>query len=254
MTHAIYFPGANRTAQWFGQGNFTMPQISKLLLHTTETVGWPGYSGGDSAPTLTVNPHVQQVRQHFPLNGSARALRDPTNTPVRENRDNIVQVEICWFAKNAPNMDDWTLRKIAEIAAFLNMEWELPIRAVPKWYAYPQTAAQDAEQRMSSAEFDAYTGILAHMHASGNTHGDTGAINISKILGYAQAMVSTKDDGDMTGAESARLNWLYNASIDGDGSPSTNTMLGELKQESDNHTRLLIDISKTLQSIDSKLS
>lgn len=247
MTHAIYFPGADLVSQWFGQGNYTMPSISKLLLHTTETTGWPGYDDGKKAPTLTIHPGKRLVRQHFPLNGSARALRDPSDTEVRENRDNIVQIEICWYAEKIHLLDDWTLRKIAEIAAFLNLEWELPLVAAPIWLPYPQSYG-NTKARMTGPQFDAFKGILGHMHASGNDHGDPGDINITAILSHAAEMVSTVDPGglNMTGQQEARLNWVYGAFIDSDGSPSVTTLLGR-QQES------LDAINETLQAILLKL-
>jgi hypothetical protein len=41
MSHAKYYPGADRTTQWRGTGGATMLSVDKLLLHTTESAGWP---------------------------------------------------------------------------------------------------------------------------------------------------------------------------------------------------------------------
>jgi len=96
MNRPIHYPEADHDTQWFGDvfPGATMPRIDKLLLHTTEGSDWPGYNGGKVAPTLTYHPAKHQWRQHFRINQSSRALADPNLTAVRENRDNVVQVEI----------------------------------------------------------------------------------------------------------------------------------------------------------------
>jgi hypothetical protein len=162
---SIYYPPANRTAQWFGPANYTMSGIDKLLLHTTETSGWPGYGGGASAPTLTYHGQRHQWRQHFPLNGSARALRDPSGTVVRENRDNVVQVEIICYCEpgkhpNVTELDAQALDDLGEFAAFLNKEWGTPLVLAPTWLPFPKSYGNSAA-RMTSAEYDRFRGILA---------------------------------------------------------------------------------------------
>src|SRR3546814_16415495 len=88
---ARIYPNANHTTQWwesaFARGTFS--RIEKILLHTTETTGWPGYKAGASAPTLTYHPRQRAWRQHNYLDTSARALVDPTGRDVRTNRDNV---------------------------------------------------------------------------------------------------------------------------------------------------------------------
>ena len=241
--HATIFPGADFTTQWFGQGNYTMPTISKLVLHDTESTSWPGYDGGLKAPTLTINPSTKQVRQHFPLNGSARALRDPVSTPVRENRDNVAQIEIIRFASKMTFLDDWPLNKIGEIAAFLHLEWELPLDALADW-----TPNRDDSQRLTSDQYDAFEGILGHMHVPGNDHLDPGPINIAYILDYAHYLIdnTTGKDDELTPQQSARLNWIYGMMIDGDGSPSISTQIATLRQEVDQSQQLLKAIAGKL--------
>lgn len=199
MAKSRYYPKANRTAQWFGNGNYTMSTVSKLLWHTTETAGgWPGYGGGANAPTLTYDPWKHQWRQHFPLNGSARALSDPGSTAVQENRDSIVQVEIsCYcdpnYAKRygygVNDLDSEALDDLADFVVFLHKEWDLPLRNAPKWLPYPQSYG-NSSVRMTSSEFDSFTGIVGHQHASGNDHGDPGSLNVAEILKRAKNKVA----------------------------------------------------------------
>lgn len=200
MAKARFYPKANRTAQYYGEGNYRMPGVSKLLWHTTETPGgWPGYSGGASAPTLTYDPWKHQWRQHFPIDGSSRALIDSPSTAVAENRDSVVQVEISAYcdpklaAKYGHavwNIDDQALNDLADFVVFLHKEWGLPLRNAPVWYPYPKSGWKDSDIRMSGPEYDKFTGILGHMHASSNFHGDPGALNVTSILARAKKKVA----------------------------------------------------------------
>ena len=211
MARAIYYPPANRTAQWW-EGNFdraTMPTVDKLLLHTTETSSWPAYDAGAKAPTLTYHPWLKtgRWRQHNQLNTSARALQDPSSTPVRENRDNVVQVEIIaycnpvsykkyGFGVNA--LPDSAYEDLGDLLAFLHAEWTVPLIRAPKWSTFPPPDSI----RMSSATYDAFKGVLGHQHASGNTHGDPGMTNaqVDRILAAAKPLTpptTAKDVIDM---------------------------------------------------------
>jgi murein DD-endopeptidase MepM/ murein hydrolase activator NlpD len=187
-------PGANRTVQWKPQfGGITMARIDKIVLHTTETLGWPGYP--NFAPQLTVDPWIQQTRQHMPLNVSASTLADPSSTAVRENRDNVLQIEIVGYcdpqraatAKYIYKLSDAGYRYLAKILAWVHKEYGVPLVSTVKWVKYPASYGSKASQRLTSAQYDAYRGILGHQHASGNDHGDPGQLDIPKLLAMAKA-------------------------------------------------------------------
>lgn len=220
MAKSRIYPPASRTAQWwetkYSRGTFT--GIDKLLLHTTETSGWPAYGGGASAPTLTYNPWVRQWRQHNYLNTSARALQDPSSTAVRENRDNVVQVEIIaycdpkLYAKYGHGVNALPAtfyEDMGAFLAFLNKEWGTPIVRAPEWDTFPPSNSI----RMSSAKYDAFRGVLGHQHASGNSHGDPGLTNAQadRILAVAKRLTKTTttdvpgDDMPLTDTDKA---WL----------------------------------------------
>lgn len=196
MTRARLYPLADARTQWFertfARGSFDC--IEKILLHTTETTGWPGYAGGSMAPTLTYHPRLRRWRQHNYLDRSARALVDPTSTPVRENRDNVIQIEIIAYADEklagtvgglpVSQLTDEQLGDLAAFIAFVRGEWGGPPLVAAKFLPYPQSAG-DSSVRMSGSEYDAFRGILGHQHASGNGHGDPGALNVARILKLA---------------------------------------------------------------------
>lgn len=198
MSGILFYPLADRTAQWFGgQYPGTVMQMvrPKLILHTTETAGgWPSYGSGATAPTLTYNPWQRKWRQHFRINQSARALRDPASTPVRENQADVVQVEIAAYSdptqfttgKGIDKLTEDAYDDLGRFVAFLALEWSLPLTAVPKWLPFPSSYGANNGVRMTSSGYAAYSGILGHQHAPGQTHGDPGNIAIGRILEAAR--------------------------------------------------------------------
>jgi hypothetical protein len=194
---ARIYPKADATSQWweskFDRGTFT--EIEKILLHTTETIGWPGYVSGASAPTLTYNAKTRQWRQHNYINTSARALVDPAGTPVRENRDDVIQIEIIAYSDEkigasvggvlVSKLTDDNYRDLADFYAWVRKEWGGPPLVAAKFISYPASYGASTV-RMSSDAYNAFRGLCGHMHASGNAHGDPSAINAAKIIQYVK--------------------------------------------------------------------
>src|SRR4051812_13921022 len=98
------YPQANQTAQPRPNlaGGGTFDHVEKLVLHTTETAGWPGYP--TFAPHLTYNPWTHVWHQHYALTKSATTLEDPSSTKLRENRDYDIQVEIVAYCDTRYNV------------------------------------------------------------------------------------------------------------------------------------------------------
>lgn len=185
---------ANTTAQWYANRyrGVIMPRLDKGVLHSTETNGWPGYGGGASAPTVTYNPKLREFRQHFPNEMSARALRDPSSTPVRENRDNVFQIEIVAYSDYAlsrtvrgglwiGDLEEEHYDDLAMMAIELEEKHGLPARSTEpvKWREGQKTYVSGV--RLSSSQFDDYRGWLAHMNVSGNSHWDVGGFFWSRM-------------------------------------------------------------------------
>jgi hypothetical protein len=197
MTRSRVYPKANRVAQWwekdFARGTFTA--IDKVLLHTTETTGWPGYAAGSMAPTLTYHPTLRAWRQHNYLDRSARALLDPAATAVRENRDNVIQIEIVAYSDEkiaqsvgglaVVNLTDAQLQDIADFLVYIRAEWGGPPLLSASFKHYPESAGINNGVRMSGPQYDAFKGILGHMHAPGQGHGDPSTINVKRIIQLA---------------------------------------------------------------------
>lgn len=224
VTNARDYPGADRSrfvGHKFAGATFT--RLEKIVLHSTETSpkwGCPGYSEGRVAPTLTIDPWNRKRWQHFDLTESARALVNPSTTTVSENKDNVCQIEIIGYSdqKTAAtygySLDDLPqsgLDFIAETIAFIAHEWLVPIVRPALWPLYPASYG-NSPARMTSSEYDKFTGVLGHLHASGNTHGDPRLPQIDTILAKARAINTTlapqEEDDMFTDADRAALNGL----------------------------------------------
>jgi hypothetical protein len=247
VSRALWIPGADRTSRFYG-GKYPwsdMPVIEKLLIHSTETPktsGCPGYYDGSMAPTVTINPWRghQKIWQHFAINRPARALVNPSSTPVSENRDGVFQVEIIGYSDPAlgkkygcylPDLADDELDYLAEMLGFVAAEWDVPTTLPPTWplYKVSSWAAMNAA-RMTSSEYDRHHGLISHLHASGNSHSDA-AINIRALKPKVDAVKARLQNGPTlnrgdTGAPVAELQKMLNATganltVDGSFGPGT---------------------------------
>lgn len=185
----LMLDGANR-GQWFAD---TYPgramKARGIILHTTEGTSWPGYNGGGSAPHLTVLPNLTtmtlQVRQHLPLDRTARALVGA------EANDWGVQIELVGTSGWAspanparpytvgfvwPSAPGWALDQLGALLRRIAAVTGTPL--VAPW-PFP---AWNVNGRRTWAEFRQARGVIGHGHVPGNDHTDPGALPIARIL------------------------------------------------------------------------
>jgi hypothetical protein len=217
---------ADSEAQWFARafpGSRINPNV--IVLHTTETMGWPGYDNagpaGSSAPHYTALPVIKpgrvDWRQHFSELESSRALR---NLPggVETNTLNCVQVELVgtcdaahaktWGGKKAgvdyiywPDAPEWALGALADFIADLHKRLGVPLTTPKLWLAYGKddrapgrvpASYGDSPARMSGAEWSRFTGVCGHQHVPENVHGDPGRFPIDALMAKVDALVDPK--------------------------------------------------------------
>lgn len=226
-----HMPGANITAQYFVKkytGSKIEPNV--CVLHTTETPSWPGYSGGATAPTMTVRPNFKtqtlEIRQHFPADRSARALVNLAGG-VETNTAHAFQIELCgtcddryrksrsaWGTAGVdyiywPDAPDWALADLAKILRWLNAEWpDFPLKdAAPRgWFAYGKDERQPGREpasygasraRLTFAEWRAAYGVVGHQHVPENSHGDPGRFPIARLIELATGATTPIDGPDV---------------------------------------------------------
>lgn len=194
------YPGANRS-QWFA-GKFPGASMTPnvIVLHTTEGSGWPGYEGGGTAPHLTIRPDTRRkrldVRQHLPLDRSARALRNKAGG-VETNTLNCVQLELVGTCDPRqrgrgmmfwPEAPAWALEQLGDVLAELHeLHPAIPLHSSVPFRPYPSSYGEGASQRLSAAGWRRFRGVCGHQHVPENDHGDPGALPIGKIIMHAHA-------------------------------------------------------------------
>lgn len=196
MAQARLYPGADHSIQWRGNDRPTMPAVDKLLLHTTESSGWPSYP--TFSPTLTFNPWEPQGkrwRQHCFINQAATTLKNAGD--FRTNRANVCQIEIVAWVDPAHSASSAFYTKISDDAyldlarfyAWLNREWATPVKSGVTWKEYPASYGIRNGVRLSVAQFGTYEGLCGHQHAPEQSHGDPSLINVGLIINQANAIL-----------------------------------------------------------------
>ncbi|MEU6342228.1 peptidoglycan-binding protein [Streptomyces sp. NPDC046977] len=213
------YPGADQTHRYQDDYPGDPMEVNAVVLHTTEGRTLPDYEGGATAPNLTAKPDCKAQKlgwyQHFDIDISSRALE---NRPggVQTNTLNVVQVELVgtcdpetrnrWIKAGDkqnedfvfwPEAPEWALRELAKFLAWAHTEHDVPLTGPSLWLPYPKSYGATSA-RMSFPQWNAFEGICGHQHAAENSHGDPGAINFAKLLGYARALVGTPVSGTPT--------------------------------------------------------
>jgi hypothetical protein len=206
MTGPAVFPGADiRTRYWPNGGGVLQSSLDKLVLHSTETpgsAGCPGYSGGGTAPNLTLNPWPghQKVYQHFrSVAMSAKALRDTGG--FSENRDHVSQIEIVGYSDKKmgakygfflPDLPQAGIDYLAKALVWYHLKWGIPMTTPHLWPAYPASYGKTSA-RMSTAAYDAYKGVLGHLHVPDSVHGDP-TLDVAKLMAAVAAQLAAGED------------------------------------------------------------
>jgi hypothetical protein len=173
-----FFPSTRHT---------TVPRL--IVLHSTETTGFPGYNSGAAAPHFTIDLRSGEVRQHVPLSWGSRCLAVSAGG-VRDatvNTSGVIQIETIgavtpgYPAKhghydlvNTFPDDKVAHAHLARLLRAIHDETGIPLQvsSYARWVVYPGSYGAYAAQRLSSAQFRDARGIVGHQHAPGNDHGD----------------------------------------------------------------------------------
>ncbi len=181
-------------ATWKGDGKSGGSYVGKpfrVVLHTTETAGVPGYGGGASAPHITYVPKARQWVQHTDFNTAARALRNVSGG-VQTNRANALQVElVCYSAKNIADqsssrlwvgeLSDDHYQDLRDFLAWTYANFDVTA-TWPEKQAFSSRQANAPGFRMTDTEWNEFDGVCAHQHVPENTHWDTGALDWTQLI------------------------------------------------------------------------
>ena len=197
------------------------PEPDVCVLHTTEGMSWPGYSGGGEAPHATIEavPSVGiKVREHIPWLQNAKAL---VNLPggVETNRRGALQFELMgtcdpkhrndpdWFYW--PDADDVVLAALADYLRPILARFAIPF-AGPTFQAYSASygsLGRTNTVRFTNAQWLAFQGICGHQHVPENVHGDPGAFPIAKLIAFLRGGMPASKEFDVADAQDAAVLW-----------------------------------------------
>jgi hypothetical protein len=237
MARPTLYPKADHTAQWYGNSRYkgdTMALTSPVVvLHTTEGMSWPDYSGGSIAPNFTYDPVSRHWRQHFPVDMSARALKNASGG-VDTNTQGAVQIEMIgtcdphnkgkgnWYFW--PEAKDVNLQDVADFLKWFKQYYPIDYN-VADFAAYPGSYGLSAKQRFSNAKWLGFCGVCGHQHVPENDHGDPGAFPGDKLLKMWKGTppVPPKPPAPkppasvFTAAQEARINAMIDAKLKAKG-------------------------------------
>ena len=179
-------------ATWLGGGTTygPLPDHSRanvaLVLHTTETVGMPGFSNGDTAPHLVYDPRDRSWSQWADLSRYVGTMKGHS---TGHWNCQAVQVEVLAYSDRSLAgskgtwVGDFTNEHYADLAqmyAWLMAEgivrddlWAEP----PGGWLY----GSSSPHRMNQQQFDLFSGLTAHGGVGGNTHWDTGVLDLETV-------------------------------------------------------------------------
>ncbi len=197
-------------ATWLGDGKSGGSYASadgvlgpyRVVFHTTETSGRPGYSDGKSAPHLTYNPKDRTWVQHTHLDVASRALKNEYGG-VQTNRERALQVEIiCYSNKLIADQRDYRLwvgdlpseayEDLAEFLAWTHASFDVEMNW-PGKRALSYSAANVPGFRMRAREWDSFAGVCGHQHVPENYHWDPGALDWWHLMALANAILQQEE-------------------------------------------------------------
>jgi len=183
-------------ARWRGGATTYGPQpthgngSSALVLHTTETVGMPGFSNGDTAPHLVYDPRDRTWTQLADLNRYVGTMKGHSSGHWNCK---AIQVEILAYSDRAAAgskgiwVGDFTSDHYQDLAGLyawlIAQEWVgLDLTPTP---AGGWKYGTGSPYRLTPAAYAALSGLTCHGAVPGNTHWDTGVLELQLIWGIA---------------------------------------------------------------------
>lgn len=182
----------------------------RVVLHTTETYELPGYRNGYDAPHITFWPAKGRAYEHNWHNRRVGTLIGKTTTGVNGNEFSL-QAEIICFSDRSEarkyasrgaiwvgDLTDEHLQQIADWISWIDSVLSVPVTKVfgPKGDFSSFQYGKYASTRMSRSQWLNAGGTLtSHGAAYGQSHWDTGALNLDKIFALATGGTSKMTAG-----------------------------------------------------------
>jgi len=179
-------------AVWNGKGTTYGPNPTHgksnvaLVLHTTETVGMPGFNHGDTAPHLTYDPRTRSWEQWATLDRYVGTMKGHSSGHWNCQ---AIQVEILAYSDaNAAPGNGWWVGDLLD-HHYQDLAHLYQWLMAQGWVGLDLTPTPDggwrygtsSPHRMTAAQYDAFSGLTAHGAVPGNTHCDTGVLDLEYV-------------------------------------------------------------------------
>ena len=204
MTYPVYPPArkGSPAARTYGALDADLPPA--LTWHTTETVSWPSYSLGLTAPHYSYKPATREWRWHgADLGRRVGTMRSSlrTGTPANEKawQVEIVAYSSLYHSTLRPgglwvgNFSDAHYEDLAAFAGWLAEVTPLDLSHVMSTPPLGWTAGADSPLRLTRDAWLAFDGVGCHGGVTGQTHWDTGVLDLDRIAADAAALPPTLD-------------------------------------------------------------
>ena len=155
----------------------------KLILHTTETVGFPSFGGGDTAPHYVYAPTTRLWTKMAEFwDGRVGTLKGHSTNHAN---DDAFQVEILGYSDSRydPWVGDFTddnYQDLADFYAWAMTEYPIDRDVTPTpngGWLYGVSAAT----RGTGSQYNEFSGLSCHGWVYGNSHWDTGVLDLQRI-------------------------------------------------------------------------
>jgi len=181
------FPGCDTT--YFGEGQTYGPLPDhgytnlKVVLHTTETVGMPGFgTDGSTAPHYVYDATNKDWYVWADVDERVGTLKGHSTNHCN---DDSIQVEILGYSDGrwSPWVGDFDDTDYNELARFF--KWAIDEGLVDDGVTVEPAGGwqygTSSPYRMTNSEWHAFSGLTAHGNAPQNTHWDTGVLDLQRI-------------------------------------------------------------------------
>ncbi len=174
-----------------------------LIYHTTETGTWAGFGMGRTAPHHSYKPTTREWRWHqAPVDQRVGTMRSSlwTRTPANEKAHQLEIVaysdrRIADQAAHRIWVGDFTedhYRDLAGYAAWIAGETDVDLGHVMTVPPGGWTSGSASPWRLDQDEWLAFDGLGAHGGVTGQSHWDTGVLDLARIAEYAQELMSDR--------------------------------------------------------------
>jgi len=159
-----------------------------LVLHTTETAGMPGFDHGNTAPHYVYAPRTRLWTMWAEYeDGYVGTLKG--HSTAGHGNCKAFQVEILAYSGHgSPNVDAFTGDNYADLAEFY--AWARDRYGIGNAvYPAPEGGwkyGTSSPYRMSTPQWEAFSGLTAHGGVPLNTHWDTGVLDLQRIHDLSQ--------------------------------------------------------------------